>query len=40
MDGYGPGVALLVMGMVAVLVIGLGAAWLWDIVTGWQDRRH
>jgi hypothetical protein len=39
MDGYGPGVALLVLGMVAVLVIGLGAAWLWDFVTRWRDRR-
>lgn len=40
MDGYGPGVALLVMGVVAVTVIGVGAAVMWGIVTGWRDRRR
>jgi hypothetical protein len=39
-DGYGPGVALLLMGMLAVLVIGLAAAWLWDTLTRWRDRRR
>ena len=40
MDDYGPGVALLVMGLVAAVVIGVGAAVLWGIVSGWRDRRR
>jgi hypothetical protein len=40
MDGYGPGVALLLLGVVAVMVVGFGAAQLWEIVTRWRDRRR
>jgi hypothetical protein len=40
MDGYGPGVALLVMGVVTVIVVGFGAAHLWDIVNRWRDRHR
>ena len=37
MNELGPGPALL-MGVVAAVLVGTGAAIGWAIVTGWRDR--
>jgi hypothetical protein len=34
----GPGSTLLLMGVVAVVVIGCGAALMWAMVANWRDR--
>jgi hypothetical protein len=38
MNELGPGAGLLLMGVVAVVLVGTGAAIGWAIVAGWRDR--
>ena len=38
MTELGPGPGLLLMGVVAVIPVGTGAAIGWATVTGWRDR--
>jgi hypothetical protein len=40
MTELGPGPGLLLMGVVAVVPVGTGAAIGWAIVTGWRDQDH
>jgi hypothetical protein len=40
-EEFGPGLILLAMGLVTAVVLGVGAAIGWGIVSGWRDReRH
>jgi hypothetical protein len=38
MNELGPGPALLLMGVMTAVLVGVGAAIGWAIVTGWRDR--
>ena len=41
MEEFRPGLVLLAMGLVTVIVVGVGAAIGWAIISGWRDRdRH
>jgi hypothetical protein len=39
-DDFGPGVALLLMAVVLAVLVGVGAAVAWAIITGWRGRRR
>jgi hypothetical protein len=40
-EEFSPGLILLAMGLVTAIVVGVGAAIGWSIVSGWRDRdRH
>jgi len=40
MDDLGSGPALLLMGVMTAVLVGVGAAIGWAIVAGWRDRDH
>ena len=40
MNELGPGPLLLLMGVVAVVVIGCGAAVMWAVIADIRDRDH
>ena len=40
MNELGPGPTLLLMGVVAVVVVGCGAALMWAMVANWRDREQ